>query len=147
MFYVICDNIRSLYNVGSIFRTCDALGVTKIYLCGITGKPGQKGIDKVALGAEKVVPWEHHWHAWRVVDSLKKKSVKIVALEQTEKSVDIKKFHPKFPLALIIGNEVSGVSPSLLKRADIVVEIPMKGVKESINVAVAFGIAAYQISF
>ncbi|MEK7653179.1 MAG: RNA methyltransferase [Patescibacteria group bacterium] len=143
---VICDNIRSLYNVGSIFRTSDALGVTKIFLCGITGKPGQKGVDKVALGAEKAVAWEHYRHAWRLVEKLKKQGVKIVALEQIKKSIDIKKFKPKFSLALIVGNEVNGVSPSLLKRADAVVEIPMKGVKESLNVAVAFGIVAYEIS-
>ena len=146
-FFVICDNIRSLYNVGSIFRTADALGVTKIYLCGITGKPGQKGIDKVALGAERAVPWEHYWHAWRLVEKLKKEGIFIVALEQTMKSTDIEKFKPKFPLALIVGNEVSGVSPSLLKRADAVIHIPMWGLKESLNVVVAFGIAAYEISF
>lgn len=143
--YVICDSIRSLYNVGSIFRTSDALGVKKIYLCGITGTPEQKGVLKVSLGAENSVPWEHCKDAWRLVDRLKKKGVRIVSLELTKSSKNVKLFKPKFPLALIVGNEVDGVSESLLKRSDAVVHIPMKGIKESLNVSVAFGIAAYEI--
>ena len=141
--YVICDNLRSLYNVGSIFRTSDALGVKKIYLCGITGTPEQKGVLKVSLGAETSVPWEHCGHGWRLVEKLKKQGVQIVSLELDKKSIDIKKFKPKFPCALIVGNEVNGVSKSLLKRSDFIVKIPMHGIKESMNVAVAFGIAGY----
>lgn len=144
-FYVICDNLRSLYNVGSIFRTSDALGVAKIYLVGITGAPPQAGLLKVSLGAEKSVPWEKVRQPWRLAEKLKKQGVMIVALEQTKKSIDLDQFKPKFPVALIIGNEVNGVSASLLKRADQIVQIPMVGKKESLNVAVAFGIAAYQI--
>lgn len=143
--YVICDSIRSLYNVGSIFRTSDALGVKKIYLCGITGTPEQKGVLKVSLGAENSVPWEYCKDAWRLVDRLKNKGVRIVSLELTKSSKNVKLFKPKFPLALIVGNEVDGVSESLLKRSDAVVHIPMKGIKESLNVSVAFGIAAYEI--
>ena len=143
--YVVCDNIRSLYNVGSIFRTSDALEINKIYLCGITGTPEQKGALKVSLGAEKSVVWEYHKNAWQLVDKLKKRGIKIVALELTKGSKNVKLFKPKFPLALIVGNEVSGVSPALLKRSDAVVHIPMKGIKESLNVSVAFGIAAYVI--
>lgn len=143
--YVICENIRSLYNVGSIFRTSDALGVKKIFLCGITGTPLQSGVLKVSLGAENSVPWEHNWHAWRAVEKLKKQGVQIVALELGNGSINIGKFKPKFPCALIIGNEVDGVSKSLLKRADVIVKIPMKGIKESMNVSVAFGIATYKI--
>lgn len=144
--YVICDNIRSLYNVGSIFRTADALGIKKIYLCGITGTPSQSGLTKVSLGAEKSVPWEYKKSANQVAISLKKKGIKITALELVKgKSLEIEKFKPRFPLALIVGNEVDGVSKSLLKRADDIIHIPMKGQKESLNVAVAYGIVSYEI--
>jgi len=143
--YIVCENIRSLYNVGSIFRTSDALGVAKIYLCGITGTPQQNGVQKVSLGAENSVPWQHCFDGWRVVDKLKKQGVQIIALELGDKSIDIKKFKPKLPCALIVGNEVDGVSKNLLKRSDIVIKIPMQGIKESMNVSVAYGIAAYNI--
>lgn len=143
--FVVCDNLRSLYNVGSIFRTSDALGVEKIYLCGITGTPQQLGVIKVALGAEKSVPWEHCQNAWQLVDRLKKQRINIVSLELTDESKNVKFFKPRFPLALIVGNEIKGVSPSLLKRSDTIIHIPMKGIKESLNVAVAFGIAVYEI--
>jgi tRNA G18 (ribose-2'-O)-methylase SpoU len=142
---VICDNIRSLYNVGSIFRTADALGITKIYLGGITGTPAQKGVQKVALGAEKSVPWEKARNAWQVAEKLKKQGFQIIALELTKGSIDVSMFKPKFPMALIVGNEVSGVSASLLKRSDAVIKITMLGIKESLNVSVAFGIAAYEL--
>jgi len=144
--YIICDHIRSLYNVGSIFRTADAMGVTKIYLCGITGTPLQSGLQKVSLGAENFVAWEYKKSASLLINSLKKQGVKIVALELLAgQSIDLKKFKPQFPLALIVGNEVEGVSKNLLKKADDIVHIPMSGQKESLNVAVAFGIAGYSI--
>jgi len=144
--YIVCENIRSLYNVGSIFRTADALGIKKIYLCGFTGTPENPRLEKTALGAEKVVPWEHHRQAWRVVDRLKKLGVQIIALEIVKgQSIDIKKFKPKFPLAIIIGHEVDGVSKTLLKKSDAIVHIPMKGIKTSLNVAVSHGIGAYEI--
>lgn len=142
---VICDNIRSLYNVGSIFRTSDSLGVSKILLCGITGTPNQSGLKKVSLGAEDSVAWEYVKNAWQAVDKLKKQGYQIVALELTKGSIDVRMFKSKRKLALIVGNEVSGVSPALLKRSDAVVHIPMKGIKESLNVSVAFGIAAYEL--
>lgn len=142
---VICDNIRSLYNVGSIFRTADALGVSKIWLCGITGTPEQQGVLKVSLGAEKSVQWEYCKNAWRLTEKLKKQGFQIVSLELTKGSQDVKLFKPKFPLAIIVGNEVSGVSPTLLKRSETIVHLPMKGIKESLNVSVAFGIATYEI--
>lgn len=148
-FLVVCDNIRSLENVGSIFRTSDALGVAKIYLCGITGTPdslhGNK-ISKTALGAEKNIPWEYYKQTGRLLEKLKKEGVYIVALEQSKHSVDIRKFKQRFPLALVVGNEVDGVSKTVLQKADTVVEIPMAGKKESLNVSVAFGVAGYQIS-
>lgn len=142
---MIVDNIRSLENIGSIFRTSDALGVSKIFLCGISGKPPHAKISKTALGAEKWIPWEHHAQAWRLIDALKKERVSIVCLEQTSKSIPLRKFTPQFPLALVVGNEVRGVSKSVLRKADKTVQIPMCGKKESLNVAVAFGIAAYAV--
>jgi 23S rRNA (guanosine2251-2'-O)-methyltransferase len=142
---VICDNIRSLYNVGSIFRTSDALGVSKIYLCGITGTPLQNGLKKVSLGAEESVEWKHVKSTWRLVEKLKKEGFQIVSLEQSLDSVDIKKFKPKFPLVLVLGNEVDGVSDSVLKRSDRVIHLPMDGIKESLNVSVAYGVAGYTL--
>jgi tRNA G18 (ribose-2'-O)-methylase SpoU len=143
MIYVICDNIRSLENIGSIFRTSDAFKIDKIFLCGICGKPPHHKISKTALGAEKWMKWEYCPSVWKLVERLKKEKVSIVALEQG--GTDISKFKPKFPLALVIGNELKGVSKSVLKRSDKVVSIPMKGKKESLNVAVAFGIAVYKL--
>ncbi len=145
-FFVICDNVRSLENVGSIFRTADALGVTKIFLCGISGTPPEQKISKTALGAEKVIPWEYYKQTWRLLEKLKKEGVMIVALEQDKKSIDIKHFVPKFPLALIVGHEVKGISPKTLSKADAIVHLPMLGEKESLNVSVAFGVAGYHIA-
>jgi len=143
--FVICDNIRSLENVGSIFRTADALGVTKIFLCGISGTPPNHKISKTALGAEKVVPFEYKKQTGRLIDYLKRGKILTVALEQDKKAILYTKFKPKFPLALVIGNEVKGVSKKVLKSVDKVVYLPMYGKKESLNVSVAFGIIGYYI--
>jgi tRNA G18 (ribose-2'-O)-methylase SpoU len=152
-FYLILDNIRSLENVGSIFRTADALGINKIYLGGISGilKQGTKlilnpRVAKTALGAENKIPFEHNFQTWRIIKKLKKQGIKIYALEQAENSVKILNFKPKFPLALVLGNEIEGISRSISKKCDGIIEIPMLGSKESLNVAVAFGIAGYQIN-
>ena len=145
-FYVICDNIRSLENIGSIFRTADAIGVDKMYLCGISGTPPNHKIEKTALGAEKTVPFEYVKQVGRIIDKLKKEGVHIIALEQSKSSVSYDKFKPKFPLALVIGNEVKGVSKSVLKKSNKIIHLPMKGKKESLNVSVAFGVAGYYIS-
>jgi len=151
--YVVVDNIRSSENVGSIFRTSDAFEVEKIFLCGISPTPtlGTGGADneklaKTALGAEKTVAWEYHKQTWRLLKTLKKQGVFIGALEQTSKSTSLDKFRPKFPFVLVIGHEIKGVTPSALKLADAIIEIPMLVKKESLNVAVAFGIAGYEIS-
>jgi tRNA G18 (ribose-2'-O)-methylase SpoU len=144
-FYVILDNIRSLENVGSIFRTSDALGVSKIFLCGITGKPPHHKISKTALGAENTIPFEYYKQTGRLIDKLKKDKISVIGLEQSKKSVLITKFKPKFPLALILGNEVKGISQNILKKCDKIIELPMKGKKESLNVSVAFGVAGYEI--
>lgn len=149
-FVVICDDLRSLHNIGSVFRTADGAGVDKIYLCGISGRPddekAKNKISKVALGAEKSVEWEYAKQAWRVVEMLKKEGYEIVSLEQTSESIGYMDYRPKFPVALIIGNENSGIKKALLERSDKIIDIPMKGAKESLNVSVAFGIAAYDIS-
>ena len=144
-FYIICDNIRSLENIGSIFRTADALGVNKIYLGGICGQPPHPKIAKTALGAEENIPWQHHWQVWRIIEKLQKEKVLVVALEQTKNSLLYTRFKPKFPLALVIGSEIKGVSPAVLKRADQIIHLPMFGQKESLNVAVSFGVAGYYI--
>lgn len=170
-FYVICDNIRSLENIGSIFRTSDALGVSKIYLCGISGssptnfesqgkwkninpklysklvgdKPPNHKISKTALGAEEIIPFEYFRQTGRLIDKLKKSKINIVALEQNRKAILYSKFKPRFPLALIVGNEVKGISPKILKKCDKIIYLPMSGQKESLNVSVAFGVAGYRI--
>jgi tRNA G18 (ribose-2'-O)-methylase SpoU len=143
--YIILNNIRSLHNVGSIFRTSDGAGVKKLYLCGQTGYPPREEITKTALGAEEVVPWEYYIDPIDCIKKLKKKGIQIVALEQTEKSADYKKFKPKYPLCLVIGHEIDGVEEEILKLCDSTIEIPMKGKKQSLNVSVAFGIAIYQL--
>jgi len=146
MFYLVLPDIRSCYNVGSIFRTADAFGVDKIFLCGYTPTPDKNPkIHKVSLGAEHNVPWEHHAHAWRIIEQLKHAGVLIIAAEQTKNATDYRAWKPALPLALIVGNEVGGISPALLKRADHVIEIPMHGKKESLNVSVAAGILAAHV--
>jgi tRNA G18 (ribose-2'-O)-methylase SpoU len=144
-FYVIVDNIRSLENIGSIFRTADALGVSKIYLCGICGTPPNSKISKTALGAEKTIPWEYVKQTGRLIDKLKKQGIEITALEQAKNSINYAKYKPNFPIALIIGNEVKGISPKTLQKCNKVIELPMLGKKESLNVSVAFGVAGYEI--
>ena len=144
---VVLDNIRSRENVGSIFRTADAAGVSKIYLCGITPTPPHKKISKTALGAETYVPWEYHAQTWRLLRKLKVESekLKVIALEQTRDSQNIFTFKSKFPIALLLGNEVKGLSSQILKHCDKKIFIPMYGRKENLNVSVAAGVALYQL--
>lgn len=145
-FVLILPNIRSGHNVGAIFRTADGAGVEKLYLTGYTPCPPHTQIDKVSLGAEKWVPWEYKKQAGGLLKNLKKIGYNIIALEQTGNSVNIFDWKPKFPLALVLGNEKTGVPKSLLKYCDQSVEIPMRGKKKSLNVSVAAGIAMYSIS-
>lgn len=148
---VILDNIRSVYNVGSIFRTSDALGIDKIYLCGCTPTPtdrfgrARKDLAKVALGAEKDVPSEYGDDTKEIIKKLKKEGYQIIAIEQDKKSIDFKKVKPKYPVAIVMGNEVGGIDKKTLTLCDVIAEIPMIGNKESLNVSVSFGIAGYQI--
>lgn len=151
-FFVIAHNMRSLLNVGAVFRTADAFGVSKIYLTGYTGTPQnsvhKNKIAKTALGAETWVPWAYAKTAGAAIKELRSeyKNIVVVALENNTDAVSINKFQPRFPLALVLGEEVKGVPKPVLKLCDQVVEIPMAGKKESLNVSVAFGIAAYQLT-
>ena len=146
-FTVVLNNIRSLYNVGSIFRTADGAGIEKIWICGITGKPGslRSRIEKTALGADKTVPWEYRESASSVVRELKQNGYQIVFLEQVDGSVLYEVFEPRPPICLVLGNEISGVDDDILPLCDAAIEIEMCGLKNSLNVTVAFGIAAYHI--
>ncbi len=141
--FIICNNIRSRHNVGAIFRSADAFGIKKIYLCGITPTPDHPRVEKVSLGAEKTVPWEYKKRASDALKLLKKEGVQIVALEKTRTSRPLASAKLTSKVAMVLGNEVEGVAKSLLAQADVVAHIPMLGLKESLNVSVAAGIAMY----
>ena len=142
---VVCESIRSLYNVGSIFRTSDGLRVEKIYLCGFTGYPPRKEIDKVALGAADSVPWEYNENVTEVIKKLRMNGVQVVALEHTEGSSNFQEFKYSFPTAVVLGHEYDGLSQDALDVCHSAVEIPMYGIKQSLNVATAFGIIGYEL--
>ena len=150
---LILDNIRSVYNVGAIFRTADALGVTEIFLIGETSVPidrfgrKRKDLAKVALGAEENISWEYFKTIDPVLKRLKKLGFYIIAIEQDESSVDYKKISLKNKkrAAFILGNEVKGLSKSTLGKCNVVAEIPMRGKKESLNVSVSVGVALFRI--
>jgi tRNA G18 (ribose-2'-O)-methylase SpoU len=143
---VILENIRSLHNVGAIFRTADGAGWNKVYLTGYTGCPPDRRIEKVSLGAEEFLPWEHVDSAINLCTQLKKDGFEIIALEQSDRAEDIFMAQQTSEnIALILGNEVEGVSPEILQRADRHFEIPMYGKKTSLNVSVAAGIALFEI--
>lgn len=145
-FSIVLNNIRSLYNVGSIFRTADGAGIEKIWICGITGIPPDTQISKTALGAEKVVPWEYVRDIKTCVHNLKKLGYEIIILEQIQGAQCYQNYRPSNrPVCLIIGNETQGVDPELLNMCDVPLEIEMAGLKNSLNVTVAFGIVAYHI--
>ncbi len=143
----LLDNIRSLYNVGSIFRTADAVRLQKLYLTGITGYPPRKEIDKTALGAVETVPWEYTKDSVPLVRGLKAQGVRIVVLEHTSESRSFREVSYQFPTCLVVGNEVFGVSDELIDLADQAIEIPMFGSKQSLNVTIAFGIVVYEMLF
>lgn len=145
--YIIAHNIRSLHNVGSIFRTADALGATKVFLTGYSGTPPDSKIAKVALGAEEFVPWEQNKSPVRLIKKLKASGVRIAVLENNVKyqTTPLQKYKAKFPLALLLGEETKGSSKKLLELADDIIEIPMQGQKESLNVSVACGIALFAL--
>jgi len=142
---VVLNSVRSLHNVGTIFRTADGAGVEKIWLCGITGYPPQSGIAKTALGAEAHVPWEYREDVLGLIKELKAQGYQIVLLEQMQGSVSHDLFKPGASVCLVIGNEISGIADELQSLSDAAIEIEMDGIKNSLNAAVAFGIAVYQV--
>jgi len=148
---LILPDIRSTINVGAIFRTADAVGIDKIYLVGVTPRPNdqfgrvQKDIAKSALGAETWIKWEYKEKLIPLINSLKKDGYEIVALEQSKTSIDYRKYKKTNKFAFILGPEVTGLDKKILDKCDKIVEIPMKGKKESLNVSVAAGVALFQI--
>lgn len=143
---MVLDNIRSMNNIGSIFRTCDAMNVEKLYLCGITACPPQKEIAKTALGATESVNWEYVEEVAELVRRLKEEQYTIAVVEQTDTSVMLQQvdFKQYEKLCLIVGNEVFGVTDTVLPLADLAVEIPQFGTKHSLNVTIAAGIVLWE---
>jgi len=141
----ILDNIRSALNVGAMFRTSDAAGINKMYLCGITPFPPHNKIPKTALGAIDTVLWKYEKDTLPVLKHLKNKGHEIISVELTENSINYWEYKYKRPTTLIFGNEITGISKEILDYSDAVVYIPMFGKKESLNVATTFGITVYEV--
>lgn len=144
---IILDDIRSLHNIGSVFRTCDAFLIEKIYLCGITAVPPNKEIHKTALGATETVSWEYAKDVLEVVEKLKAEKVAIYSIEQVENSIMLNNFQPENDkkYALIFGNEVKGVQQEAINLSDGVIEIPQLGSKHSLNISVSAGIVIWDL--
>jgi tRNA G18 (ribose-2'-O)-methylase SpoU len=143
----LLDNIRSLHNVGSIFRTADAVRLQKLYLSGITGYPPRREIDKTALGAVDSVPWEYRENALSILKKFKSDGTRIIVLEHTSDSQLYSSIEVTFPVCLVVGNEVFGVQDKIVEIADNAIEIPMFGTKQSLNVTIAYGIVIYDLLF
>ncbi|VAX35200.1 tRNA/rRNA methyltransferase [hydrothermal vent metagenome] len=144
-FCIVLNNIRSLHNVGSIFRTADGAGIEKIWLCGITGYPPNPQLAKTALGAEEHVVWEYKRSAKAIIGQLKSQGYHIVFIEQMQGGINYRNFQPQGPVCLVLGNEVEGVQEDIVPLCDQAIEIEMVGIKNSLNVAVAFSIIAYHL--
>ncbi|AXT18973.1 TrmH family RNA methyltransferase [Flavobacteriaceae bacterium AU392] len=144
---IILDNIRSLNNIGSVFRTSDAFLIEKIYLCGITAKPPHKDIHKTALGSTDTVAWEYAEHTMGVIEKLKVKNIKIVSIEQAENAIMLNDFTPETntTYALVFGNEVKGVDQEIVSASDLVLEIPQFGTKHSLNISVSAGVMIWDL--
>ena len=144
---LVLDNIRSLHNVGSAFRTADAFLIEKIYLCGVTGIPPNKEIEKTALGATSTVEWVYAKNTVDAINELKQKNYKIYSIEQADDSVKLHKIetNESSPLALVFGNEVYGVEQAIIDMSDAVIEIPQLGTKHSLNVSVSLGIVLWEL--
>ena len=142
---LVLDNVRSMHNVGAIFRTADAFALEKIWLCGITPRPPHREITKTALGSEDSMSWEYAVETVEAVTALKQAGYQVVAVEQTTDSVALPQFRPATgrPLALVLGNEVFGVDDAVLELCDLAVEIPQFGTKHSLNVGVAAGVVLW----
>jgi tRNA G18 (ribose-2'-O)-methylase SpoU len=144
---IILDNIRSLNNIGSVFRTSDAFLIEKIYLCGITATPPHKDIHKTALGSTETVAWEYVENTKTLVDKLKAEGVKICAIEQAENATMLNDFtpNPHTTYALVFGNEVKGVAQEVVSASDLVIEIPQYGTKHSLNISVSVGVVVWDL--
>jgi tRNA G18 (ribose-2'-O)-methylase SpoU len=144
---LVLDNVRSLHNVGAVFRTADAFALEKIWLCGITGRPPQREITKTALGSEESVSWEYAATTVEAIMALKQEGYAVTAVEQTTGSISLVQFRPTpgQPLALVMGNEVFGVDDEVLALCDAAVEIPQFGTKHSLNVSVAAGVVLWDV--
>ncbi len=142
---VVLDRVRSAYNVGAFFRSADGARIAKLVLTGYTGCPPHPGISKTALGAERQVPWEHNNDPLAAVRSLKARGHQLAAVETSAHAQDLFEWNPSFPLTVIFGNEVEGTKPELAAECDALVRIPMLGMKQSLNVAVAGGIIMYEL--
>jgi len=142
---VLLDNVRSMYNVGAFFRTADAAGVEKLYLCGITSHPPKKAISKTALGAEDRTAWEHGWNPLPIICGLRGRAYEIAAVETVVHAVDVFDWKPRFPVCLVFGHEVDGIRPEVAQLCDTHVRIPMLGIKHSLNVATAGGVVIYEL--
>lgn len=144
---IVLDNIRSLNNVGSFFRTADSFLLEGIYLCGITGQPPHREIEKTALGATLSVDWRYFAKIEEALMDLRKNNFKIVAIEQTEKSILLQNLevHQNDKIAIVFGNEVTGLSPKAIELSDSIVEIPQMGTKHSLNVSVCGGIVVWEL--
>lgn len=143
----LLDNVRSLYNVGSIFRTSDGARLERLFLTGYTPHPPRREIEKTALGATGTVPWEYHRDPLAALEANKAAGRQICALELTDSSIPYYDLRPtSFPLCLVVGNEITGVSREVLSRCDLAIEIPMFGTKQSLNVAVAYGIVLFDLT-
>ena len=144
---ILLDNVRSLHNVGSAFRTADAFLIEKIILTGITGKPPHREIEKTALGATQSVDWSYVEDSKEAVEHLKKNGYTIVAVEQTTESIPLQKFsvHENEKVCLVFGNEIRGVSEAVIAEADVALEIPQHGTKHSLNISVCLGIVVWEI--
>lgn len=144
---IILDDIRSLNNIGSVFRTSDAFKVKKIYLCGITAKPPHREIQKTALGATETIAWEYRENVVDLVKELQKNQVDVFAIEQVEKSISLEEFQPNKTkdTAIIFGNEVMGVSQEAINICDGYIEIPQFGTKHSLNISVSAGVVVWDL--
>jgi tRNA G18 (ribose-2'-O)-methylase SpoU len=144
---IVLDNIRSLNNIGSVFRTSDAFLIEKIYLCGITATPPHKDIHKTALGSTDTIAWEYAENTLDVIDKLKSDQFIICAIEQAENATMLQNFHPKINThyALVFGNEVKGVSQNVVDNCDVVLEIPQFGTKHSLNISVSCGVVIWDV--
>ena len=142
---ILLDNVRSMYNVGSFFRTADGAGCERLYLCGITGRPPKRAITKTALGAEETVPWEHAADPCSLVQQLRQHNYEIAAVETSIHAVDLFDWKPRFPVCILFGHEVDGLRPELLALCDTHIRIPMLGRKHSLNVATAGGVVVYEL--